>query len=196
VKPTPIAREIYQAYLESWGEPTSSRVFEDPKPVEGVAPRIDIFVWDAADAGDITLFATLGMCYSPMPKNRRRAELHFPIRGPVKDKTRDELIVFMANLSGYPFVHELGLDWNHRLVNISGIPHYPGHSALLLHPKFSEQGRDLIATSKGEVRVLNVVPLTEEEAAMPVEAMLDHMSENVEDWFRPRPKARGKRSRK
>ena len=182
----PIAREVYRAYVEHFGEPDESIVYDDPKGPPLDPSRIDVMIWVAAEC-NVTTFATIGMCTQPMEGAAHRAELHFGVRRRLDEGELRSCSLFLANLATYPFHYRTHLDWWHRLQNPGEVPLFPSARAVLFHPRFGPDGWDTIETEEGLVKLLSVVPLNEEEARMKqISAILDRWAEERLDFFVPR----------
>lgn len=163
-----IVREVYSAHLRNFGEPCHSVTYDDAKNAVAGPPRIDVMVWLPDAKCSVTTLSTIGMCAAPMEGAPHRAELHFAIR---RALGRDEFVQcasFLANLAIYPFTNHTRLDWWHRLQSPGRIPLFPSARAILFHPPFVADGWDSIETTEATVKLLNVVPLSEEEAKMRV----------------------------
>jgi len=180
-----ICREVNAAYLKQWGEPSGSIVFENPAYLP--TSKLSVFIWEASDEDDITLAATIGMCCASMADAQHRAELHFAIAGLLTNQEITSVARYLANLTAYPFDNHTHLDWWHKLSDTGSIPRFTGFKSALLHPKFAESGLDTIGTSEGLVKILNIVPLLPEEAAIAsVSALVQYFQENNIDLFSPR----------
>ncbi|HVY23713.1 MAG TPA: suppressor of fused domain protein [Steroidobacteraceae bacterium] len=180
-----ICQQVNQAYLAHWGEPSGSITFDNPTYLP--TPRLYVFVWEAADSDDITLFATVGMCCAAMPAAQHRAEINFPVRGQLSNQEISLACRFLANLTAYPFDNNTHLDWWHKIMSTGPIPHFTGCSSVLLHPKFASSGLDTIQTNEALVKVLNAVPLLPNEYAIrPVSALIEYFEEHDIDLFSPR----------
>lgn len=181
---TKILTEIYHSYIGHFGEPDSSICFENDQTKKGFPERVDVFIWDADEEVDITTFATIGMADQPM-SNESRCELHFSIRQELSDSEKHEVATFLANVAMYPFYNETYLDWWHKLNNPGEIPIYKTAQALLLHPAFIEDGYDTIETSEGYVKIINLVPITQQEQELKdIDLILTRLESF--DIFKPR----------
>ena len=159
----PFLRDVYREHINRFGEPTDSIVFDDETPRAGYPERIDILIWDADDDCDITTFATIGLSSLPMPKAPYRAELHFAVRRHLDAREKQQFAGFLANLAMYPFQTEEPLDWWHTLRDPGSIPLHHTASCILLHPRFVEDGWDTSMIGDQEVRILNAIPITQQE---------------------------------
>lgn len=182
-----IAREVYQAHVEHFGEPDESTVYDDAKHPEVGPSRIDVMIWVADEECDVTTLSTIGMCTEPMEGASHRAEMHFAVRRRLDGNELRQCSLFLANLAQYPFHHKTHLDWWHRLQHPGEIPLFPSARAMLFHPRFVPDGWDTIETGDGVVKLLNAIPLDAEEARMKhVSAILDRWAEAGIDVLRPR----------
>jgi Suppressor of fused protein (SUFU) len=183
----PIARAVYHAHVEHFGEPDESITYDDPKGPPLEPSRIDVMIWRADAETDITTFATIGMCTEPMAGAAHRAELHFAVRRHLGGAELRSCSRFLANLATYPFHYRTHLDWWHRMRHPGEVPLFPSARAVLFHPRFVPDGWDTVETEHGLVKLLNAVPLNEEEARLKqVSAILDAWAEKEVDVFRPR----------
>jgi hypothetical protein len=180
-----LLQHVYREHIEHFGEPTDSIVFDDGKSMEGLPPRIDVFIWDADDKCAMTTFATIGMAAVPLPKADHRAELHFAVRRSLSQKEKHNVGQFLANVAMYPFQIGEPIDWWHTLSNPGDIPLFETAKCLLLYPRFVKGGWDTIPTARGDVHILNVIPITREEKHLrDVSAILERLAEV--DMFEPR----------
>ena len=182
----PILRDVYAAYLTQWGKPSRAIEFEGASAPDATAPSLpglDVFIWQAADQDDVTLFATIGMSATAMTGARHRAELHFAVLGPLSAESEQQAALYLANLSRYPFDHDTHLDWWHKIEDTGAIPEFTGFRAALLHPKFADTGLDTIESGEGLVKILNVVPLSPDEATKSPDALLKHFEDRGIDIF-------------
>ncbi len=85
----------------------------------------------------------------------------------------------VADLCAYPFQHERKLDWWEVLSNPGRLPGFNGCKHLLLHPRLSPEGFDLVEDSEGIVKVLYVLPITPRERQL----LLEHGREALVDYF-------------
>lgn len=179
-----IAKEIYQSYVEHFGEPDDSMLFNDDTLPNGFPNFIDVMIWNPDEEIDITTFSTIGMSTASM-KDDSRAELSFAIRKQLTEDEQNKVCTFLANLALYPFFNETTLSWWHKLYEPGDIPVFSTASSLLLHPAFIEDGFDKIETSEGRVKILNLVPLRQEEVEL---KEIDKILQKLEgvDIFNPR----------
>jgi hypothetical protein len=161
-----ILTEVYQAHVEHFGEPDESWVFDDGKNGGAYPDRIDVLVWRPTDECEIATFATIGMSDRPMIGAAHRAELHFAIKARLEQREEHSIARFLANLAMYPFQIGSFLDWWHTISQPGVIPFFSRARCVLLHPEFVRDGWSWIETSVSDVRILNVVPITEEEEAL------------------------------
>lgn len=188
-----ITQKVYQAYLDHFGEPDRSRRFGDGscQPGEEHFPSwIDVFIWRGDEEIDITTFATIGVSEKPMEECSHRAEMHFAIRREFTEAEENQVCVFLANLAVYPFHHRTHFNWWHTLGTPGNIPLFSDEMAVLLHPAFVEEGWDYVNVDNLTVKILNVVPITQEERAMVrqqgAQSLLNLWEEQEIDIFAPR----------
>jgi len=159
VAASPIQRELFRAYRERLGEEDNGIVFEKP------GERVDVFVYRAKGATEISRFATLGAAVRPLPKTRERIEIHFARRGPVTPEVEHAVAVQLANLASHPWVTESPFDWGHILGLHRPIPGFESCSAVFLAGPIERDGIVTLPTSEGDVKILNAVPITAAERA-------------------------------
>ena len=164
--PSTLAGAVYDTLLERFGEPRHTFRFETPPDAEGSVPEvIDVFAWTASPAVGITNFATVGMCDRPMSGAAHRAELHFAVRDALPEEDLERAATTLANLAALPFLTGRGLDWWHTLARVGQFPGFSSCTAVLLHPAFVHGGWDRVVSGATTVKILNVVPITEDEMA-------------------------------
>lgn len=179
-----ITKEIYQSYVNHFGEPDDSMFFSDEKLPDNFPDFIDIMIWRPDKETDITTFSTIGMSTAPM-KDGNRVELSFAIRKNLTEEEKNKVCIFIANLVLYPFFTETHLSWWHKLLEPGNIPVFKTAKALLFHPAFIENGFDTVETSEGTVKILNIVPLKQEEAELREIDLIMQKLEGI-DIFDPR----------
>jgi hypothetical protein len=121
---------------------------------------MDVMVWNPSEDVEMTTFSTIGMSALEMSGAAHRAELHFAIRLVLTSTQVHDVARFLANLACYPFLQSTHFDWWHKVRNPGRIPLFPGAAALLLYPKFVENGWEEVACEEGKVKLLNVVPIS------------------------------------
>jgi hypothetical protein len=188
-----IVKTVYNEYISYFGEPDLSTRFggNEPEKEESHLPGIiDVFVWLADEEVDITTFATIGMSDKPMKGTNFRAELHFSIRGTLTENEISTVSVFMANVAVYPFIQDVYFDWLQLLSNPGEIPCFDKATSLLFHPAFVENGWDKINTDEQDVKILNLVPITEDERILMKQegfgALARHFEQSNIDLFERR----------
>ena len=187
-----IVMQVYHEHISKFGEPARSVSYENPpSDSDDIYPSsIDVMVWSPDNEVNITTFATIGMSEKVMQGADHRAELHFSVEGTLGTELTSEITMFMANLSLYPFMNNTYFDWGYTLPGIGKVPGFPAAGSLLLHPAFMEDGWDLISTDDAEVKIINVIPVTQKEYMLSKEkginAMLDYMDENNISFFQQR----------
>lgn len=117
-------------------------------------------------------------------------ELHFAYRGSPTKEEQLEVARFLANLTEYPFMHNLKLDWWERLANPGNIPLFSSCKHLLLHPALVQGGLELIDDPDGPVKLLFVIPITaDENHTLKVhgrQAFMEYLEANEVDIIAPR----------
>lgn len=155
----PILRDIFMARKERWGDDDDGYTFEGPDE------RIDVFVYRANAGTPMTSLATIGMAARTMPGTELRTELHLARRGVIIRDEEHKLAVQLANLASHPWSTGSHFDWGHMISVGGDIPAFAGCGAVFFSGPFTDGGWDYIRTGTGAVRILNVVPITEEERA-------------------------------
>ncbi len=177
----PVIRGVYAQLLAREGEPNRTIAFENGPP--GAPERIDVFVWEARDDDDVTIFNTVGMAALPM-QGGSRAELRWVIRGRFDDRVLGACATFLANLALYPFQRRTHFDWGHKVRQ--PVPQFPSSAGCWFHPPFVPSGLGGFRTPDGDVKLLYVVPVTQAEAQMSNQALAEHLQATGIDVFRPR----------
>ncbi len=163
LKPSPLDSAVFEALVERFGEPGWRARFDAGGSASAAPPVLDLFVWAPDAAADVTHFATVGMCDRAIPQAPYRAEIHLSRRGAVTEEERDAIAAFLAGLAAYPFVSGRPVDWWHTLGGTGAVPGFGTCSAVLFHPAFVIGGFDRLVHDGVEVRILNAVPITDEE---------------------------------
>ena len=192
--PSDLVRTVYFEHVDHFGDPNHSIRFEDDTKCEVGAqfpPIIDVMIWRPDDSIDIATFSTIGMSERPMGDANFRAELHFAIRREsLTEEEEYQIAIFLANLATYPFYYKTHLDWWHSLRDPGRIPFFSEGMAVLFHPRFVVDGWDTVTCDKQEVRLLNVVPITQEELQLKkdsgLDPLFDRWTEMNIDLFTPR----------
>jgi hypothetical protein len=188
----PVLRDVFNDYRARWGEEDDGFLFEDE---HGPISRLEVLVYRPANATDVTAFATIGMAgqemsAAPGPGGGGRAELHLRRRGELARIQERNIALRLANLAVHPFRTEAQLNWGHLIGFGEDFPTFPGCQAVFLSGPLSAGGLDYVRTSVDDVRIINVVPITEAERELgrtlpPVDfahSLLEHV-----DVFAERP---------
>lgn len=183
----PILGAVWRERNARWGPEDDAYTYEGGS---SALDRVDVFVYRADVKTAMTTFATIGMAAREMPGGGR-AELHFTVRGPVSRDVEGATATQLANLASYPWNPGAGgLGWGHMVSLPKDFPGFPGCPAVLLSGPLTPDGWDWIDTGAERVRVLNVVPITEDERALgreyPHEVFLAELKART-DVFAPRP---------
>lgn len=182
-RPTPKMIALYHFLSrEMGGEPEDLWVF-NPEGLDDPPPFLrltNVAVWPADENCDVTTFHTLGMSERLMKGADYFAELHWAIRAELTKDERLRVAQRLADLAAYPFQHDLKLDWWEVIRQAGPIPHFDGCRHVLLHPRFSEEGCDVIQHPDGTIRVLYVVPITPQERHLTVDHGREHL---VNHWI-------------
>lgn len=176
-----VLRELLDFLEAREGTPDRTFAFEDG-PV-GAPSRIDVLVWDAASADDVTVLQTVGMCALQM-SGGERSELRWVVRGFVAVEDAHAHATFLANVALYPFLNSTSFRAWEKLR--ASPPGFPGCTRVLFHPRFTPQGIDEVALASGPVTILHVVPITTEEAELSPRAWIDHVAARDIDVFERR----------
>ncbi len=188
-KPTEIVKSVYHEHIAKFGEPSRSYRYENTPSNESIVypSHVDVMVWDPEEDFLMTTLCTIGMSAQPMNGVDYRVELHMSIAEEMDEELVGELTVFLANLSLYPFMYSTFFDWWHTLPNVGNIPGYSEPRSLLLHPAFVKDGWDLMCTAGTHVKILNVIPITNDEQTLSkekgVEALINYLFENEISYF-------------
>lgn len=178
--PSALAGAVFYELVERFGEPQHTFHFEVPDDAGGAVPEvIDVFAWTASPSAGITNFATAGMCDRPMAGVGHRAELHFAVRDALPEAELERAATVLANLAAFPFLTGRALDWWHTLAHFGHLPGFPSCSGLLLHPAFVRGGFDRVESDGTTVKILNVVPITEDEMATAREHGVGRLMERI-----------------
>ena len=157
-----ILKDVYQFYLDLFGAADDFYKFKDKEESKHFPKRIDICVWHADEECDITIFTTLGMSSIPMIDGHR-AELNFAIRKKLSEEEIKEVSDFLVNFAMLPFHYKNKMDWWDIIPVGKDIPLFKSTEHIVLHPKFSEDATDLIRADRRDVKIFNLIPITNEE---------------------------------
>lgn len=161
-----VLRDIFHALLDRRGDADNSIVFDNgPDPID----RLDVFVYRAADPGGLTTFVTVGMATAPMPPaadgSSGRAELWLSRAGTVSPEDEHRIALQLANLAVYPWHTGRPIGWG-ELVGVGhAFPTFEACDAVFLAGPLLSDTPDWLDTCEGPVRVVTVVPITDEERA-------------------------------
>jgi len=187
VDPSDLVRAVFEEHIKHYGDPDLQ--FQFNRGNSQFFNRLDIFLWKPTDRIPMTTFSTMGMADVPMEGLTFRCEIHWTIRGKLSEVENSEAAAFLANLADYPFKKNTGLDHWHIIQNLA-IPKFHKCSNVLFHPRFTNEGWDKIAWNSNEIKILNMVPITNEERQMAlrsgINSMLDHLYESRSDIFSDR----------
>jgi hypothetical protein len=192
-RPSQIVKSVYKEHINRFGEPNNSVRFGDGEPVKGeehLPSFVDVFIWKSDEEVDINTFSTIGMSDKDMNGADFRSELHFSVRGHLTDAEITKINTFLANISVYPFIQDTHFDWFQLLSNPGQIPCFDKATSILFHPAFIENGWDTIENEEKLVKILNVVPITEDERQIMKDkgfsALAEHFEKNNIDLFQRR----------
>jgi len=171
IRPSERVKRVYHKHIEYFGEPSLSIRYDHPpgSKANEYPPFVDIMVWPPEPEVEMTTFASIGMSDKLIPDAEYSVELHFSQQGVLSEETIEKTTIFLANLSLYPFMNSLRIDWWHVLANPGIIPGFSNSTSLMFHPSFVENGWDSICTDTVHVKILNVVPITNKERLVLVE---------------------------
>ncbi|MDQ3033126.1 MAG: DUF2199 domain-containing protein [Myxococcota bacterium] len=159
-------RGVFDAFHARFGEEDDGIRFDgrdatSPPPV----PLVDVLIWRPSDSRGLTTFVTLGMAAQPMPSSAMRAELQMTIRDVWGPDSERSIAMFLANLCCYAWDIGAALDHWRTVGNVGAVPLFPGCTAVLLRPPLVGPEDD-ISTRSGPVRVLQVMPITQQERTL------------------------------
>lgn len=163
----PVLRDVFNTLRREWGEEDDGFLFEDgPEPIS----RLDVLTYHPSDPDGMTRFATIGMSVeampaSPGPGGGGRAELRFARRGQLDRPDEHAIAVQLANLAIYPWATGEQVNWGHMVGMNREFPTFPGCRAVFLSGPLTAGGEDYYDTVDGRVRIINVVPVTDDERA-------------------------------
>ena len=165
----PVLRDVYRTLMERRGDAAASLTFDDgPGPIA----RLDVFVYRPADPTGFTTFVTLGMSTAPMPApdgvqdgDGNRAELWLSRAGVLAPEDEQQIAMQLANLAVYPWKTGRAVSWAQIVGFEQDFPTFPGCRSVFLAGPLLADTPDWLDTCEGKVRVITVVPITEEERA-------------------------------
>jgi Suppressor of fused protein (SUFU) len=191
-EPTDRMKRLHHYLAEHrWGEPSDIVVYDGSRlQPPRTLDRVHVAIWDAGGDCDVTTYATLGMSENCLPGAEYRAELTLGCRGQLGPSDRRGLATFVANVTEYPFMYGLKLDWWERLKDPGSIPAFPGCTQLLLAPMFGDDEFLYFPEPDNDVKMLSLVPITPQENHLLAEhgrqAFLDYWEQSGVDIFAPR----------
>lgn len=184
---------IDRAFRERWGEPVEVFEFDASKVKPGRKPQLEqlqILQWNPDETAATARFVTVGMSARSLLGVNYRAELCYRKRGKVSAEEVPQIVRFLANLAVHPFVHQTCFDWGHALKLQTHPPGFPGCEGILFHSALPGDVTDLLPTSNGPVRILNIIPLTAEEIFLQrtkgTPALIAHFDRHRVDVLSPR----------
>ncbi len=188
MEPTERMRHIFDEHVSHYGDPDLQ--FEFGQGGNGYFHRLDVFVWLATNDLPMTTFSTLGMADRPMPGVAHRCEMHWTIRGTLKDTDLSNCSFFLSKLAEYPFFKSTALDHWHIIKDLE-IPAFSECAHILFHPSFVPNGWDNMDWNGETIKILNLVPLTHDEYRQSeisgIPSMLDRLYNSRIDIFSNRP---------
>lgn len=188
VEPSELMRHVFDAHVTNYGDPDLQYEFGSGE--NKLFHRLDIFVWQATKDIPMTTFSTSGMADLVMKDTVHRCEIHWTIRGTLAEKDISSCSYFLSKLAEYPFTKNITLDHWHIITGLD-IPVFSKCSNLLFHPTFVKDGWDKIDWNGETIKILNIVPLTDEEYREAensgVNVMLDRLFQSRIDIFSNRP---------
>jgi Flp pilus assembly protein TadD len=189
LRPTEKMKRLYRRFSElCGGEPEDLWTFDPldfaapPPPFLGIT---HVMAWPADANCDVTSFLSLGMSDRRMVGADYFSEIHFAIRAPLDEQQRLEVARRIADLVAYPFQYDRKLDWWELIRDPGRLPGFTGCKHLLLHPRLTEEGFDVVEDSEGVVKILMAIPITPHERQLILEhgrdALLDYLASNKID---------------
>jgi hypothetical protein len=91
------------------------------------------------------------------------SELLFWVQGRLSESLERNIAEFLANLALFPFFDAIRFSWWTSMRLDAVLPGYKTCNAVVLHPPFQENGWAQMQSPWGDIQLLNVVPITEEE---------------------------------
>jgi hypothetical protein len=187
-------KRLYHQLLHRWGEPDDIMQFDGTRTARpGTLAIVHVAVWRPTAECDVATFFSLGMSEALMRDADYRAELHLGRRGPLSESDQIELARFVANITEYPFMHDLKLDWWERLANPGAIPGFADCTQVLFGPDLGAADShrfEQFPPPDEDVRVLKVVPITPHENHLLKDhgrdAFLDYWETSGVDIWSPR----------
>lgn len=188
IEPSGRMRHIFDAHVQHYGEPDLQ--YEFGQGDGKFFHRLDVFVWQASAEIPITTFSTAGMADLAMSGAAHRSEMHWTIRGSLSESNLSSCAYFLAKLAEYPFLKNTSIDHWHIITQLQ-IPVFSKCSHVLFHPTFVRDGWDKIEWNGETIKILNLVPLTDEDyqqaAGAGINSMLDQLYQSKTDIFSNRP---------
>ena len=185
--PTELMLHVFDEHIKHYGDPDLQ--FEFNTGDFKLFKRLDVFLWQPRDANPMTTFSTMGMADAAMKDAAFRCELHWTIRGKLSETEESDCASFLANLVNYPFLKNTFVDHWHIITDLV-IPSFHQCSNILFHPTFIKNGWDQIQWRTQMIKILNIVPLTNEEGQLAkssgIHIMLDHLYQTQIDIFSDR----------
>ena len=174
---------LYHHLADQMGEAANIIEYDETMASEpSHLPFVHIAIWDAKSDDDLTILHTLGMSEKYMNNADYLVELCWHIRGKLSEDNKHHCSQFMANLTEYPFMYDLKLDWWEHLVDPGDVPMFSGCKTLLLGPALSEIALMPFPRSDSVVKVLHIYPLTDLETHM----VADHGREEFVEFAEKR----------
>ncbi len=188
IEPSELSRFVFEEHVSRYGEPDFH--FSFGKNSLQTLDFLDVFVWEPDQENPMTTFSTMGMSEKKFFEKDYRSEIHWTIRGFVEEKIKQRITEFLVKLAEWPFLKNIHFDYWHILPNLN-IPGFPNSSAILFHPALHEGGWDHSHFGGEQIRILNIIPITESEFQMAqtlgVRGMLNYLYESKTDIFSDRP---------
>jgi hypothetical protein len=185
--PSELMRRVFDEHMKNYGDPDLQFQFDVDELK--LFKRLDVFLWQPSDKIPMTTFSTMGMADAPMKDVTHRCEIHWTIRGKLSEAEESECASFLAQLANYPFVKNTFLDYWHIIPNLT-IPKFQHCPNIIFHPTFIKDGWDQMKWGTYAIKILNMVPITNEENQLAtnsgVNIMLDHLYQSRIDIFSDR----------
>ncbi|MFG3254755.1 suppressor of fused domain protein [Streptomyces sp. NPDC048172] len=177
-----ILQDVFHALRGELGEEDTGVTFDNgPAPLD----RIDVMIHRAAEPAGVTVFTTIGMSAHAMPpadgpdgpvgpvgpdgrsdgRPGGRAELRLHRRGVLDQASEGGIAMRLANLATYPWANGRPLGWGEVLSFQDDTPTFPACARAFLAGPWLQGQPSFLETREGPVRVLHVVPITEQERA-------------------------------
>jgi hypothetical protein len=193
--------EALKAQLLANFGPTASqfRLGGDPTRTD-LPSSLEVWMWHPDSHSDLTTLATCGICDQTLPNKAdpknplqnlegsgERVELHWAWMGKVDPELEVQRVQWLAQMALVPWMGADPFAWGQVLSLAGDIPGFPGCNGILLHPPFTDDGwafaegpQSEVHANSARIRILNVVPLRNDERLLASEHGLRPLFERWE----------------